>query len=173
MMINHEQHMKNYDTYMHMKNYENMRSSLSILCECIMEHNCEECKLKGEKCSNKPFYTMKNYEIEDIYNKYNDKIKKNRKEYYEKNKDESEKDKKLISDKSNEEINHPDRYKSGKYECIDVMQDVFGTDAVEYFCILNAFKYVWRNEKKNGIEDIKKAVWYLNKYIELEEKKNV
>ena len=167
MMINYEQHMKNYDTYMHMKNYENMRSSLSILCECIMEHNCEECKLKGEKCSNKPFYTMKNYEIEDIYNKYNDEIKKNRKEYYEKNKDESEKDKKLISDKNNEEINHPDRYAGSKYECIDVMQDVFGIDAVKHFCILNAFKYIWINEKKNGIEDIKKAVWYLNKYIEL------
>lgn len=159
-----------------MISYENMRSSLSILCEDIMKHNCEECKLKGEKCSNKPFYTMPNYEIEDIYykyNEYNDGVKKIRKEYYWKNKDESEKDKKLISDKNNEEINHPDRYAGSKYECIDVMQDVFGIDAVKHFCILNAFKYIWRNEKKNGIEDIKKAIWYLNKYIELEEKKNV
>ena len=67
-----------------------------------------------------------------------------------------------------EEINHPDRYASGKFECIDVMIDVFGTDAVKHFCILNVFKYLWRAEKKNGVEDIKKAVWYLNKYIELE-----
>ena len=66
-----------------------------------------------------------------------------------------------------EAINHPARYKSGKFECIDVMQDVFGTDAVKNFCILNAFKYIWRSEKKNGIEDMKKAVWYLNKYIEI------
>ena len=66
-----------------------------------------------------------------------------------------------------EEINHPDRYKSGKFECIDVMLDVFGADAVKHFCILNAFKYLWRAEKKNGVEDIKKAVWYLNKFIEL------
>ena len=66
-----------------------------------------------------------------------------------------------------EEINHPDRYAGGKFECIDVMLDVFGADAVKHFCILNAFKYIWRAEKKNGIEDIKKAVWYLNKYIEL------
>ena len=65
------------------------------------------------------------------------------------------------------EINHPDRYASGKFECIDVMIDVFGADAVKHFCILNAFKYIWRAEKKNGIEDIKKAVWYLNKFIEL------
>ena len=66
-----------------------------------------------------------------------------------------------------EEINHPDRYASGKFECIDVMLDVFGADAVKHFCILNAFKYIWRAEKKNGVEDIKKAVWYLNKFIEL------
>ena len=66
-----------------------------------------------------------------------------------------------------EEINHPDRYAGGKFECIDVMQDVFGADTVKHFCILNAFKYIWRSEKKNGVEDIKKAVWYLNKYIEL------
>lgn len=66
-----------------------------------------------------------------------------------------------------EEINHPDRYAGGKFECIEVMVDVFGADAVKHFCILNAFKYIWRAEKKNGVEDIKKAVWYLNKYIEL------
>lgn len=68
-----------------------------------------------------------------------------------------------------EEINHPDRYAGGKYECIDVMQDVFGAEAVKHFCMLNAFKYLRRAEKKNGVEDIKKAVWYLNKYIELVE----
>ena len=71
-----------------------------------------------------------------------------------------------------EEINHPDRYAGGKYECIKAMVDVFGADAVKHFCILNAFKYVWRAEKKNGIEDIKKAVWYLNKYIELGGERN-
>ena len=73
----------------------------------------------------------------------------------------------LNSGTTPEEINHPDRYAGGKFECIDVMLDVFGADAVKHFCILNAFKYIWRAEKKNGVEDIKKAVWYLNKYIEL------
>ena len=71
------------------------------------------------------------------------------------------------SEQPKEEINHPDRYASGKYECIKVMVDVFGADAVKHFCILNAFKYIWRAEKKNGVEDIKKAVWYLNRYIRL------
>ena len=66
-----------------------------------------------------------------------------------------------------EEINHPYRYAGGKFECIDVMVDVYGKEAVKHFCVLNAFKYLWRSEKKNGVEDIKKAVWYMNKYIEL------
>ena len=66
-----------------------------------------------------------------------------------------------------DEINHPDRYAGGKFECIDIMLDVFGKEAVKHFCLLNAFKYIWRQEKKGGVQDTKKAVWYLNKYIEL------
>lgn len=66
-----------------------------------------------------------------------------------------------------EEINHPSRYAGSKYECIDIMLDVFGKEAVKHFCLLNAFKYIWRQEKKGGVYDVKKAIWYLNKYIEL------
>ena len=69
--------------------------------------------------------------------------------------------------KTGEEINHPTRYAGGKYECIDVMTDVFGVDAVKSFCKLNAFKYLWREKNKNGVEDLKKCAWYLNKLIEL------
>lgn len=68
-----------------------------------------------------------------------------------------------------DEINHPSRYAGGQYECIDVMVDVFGVEAVKHFCLLNSFKYIWRAEHKNGVEDIKKANWYLNKYVELSE----
>ena len=70
-----------------------------------------------------------------------------------------------------EEINHPPRYKHGEYECIDVMVDVFGKEATEHFCLLSAFKYVWRKDYKGGIQDIKKAMWYLDKYLELEGEK--
>ena len=49
------------------------------------------------------------------------------------------------------------------------MIDVFGKEAVKNFCKLNAFKYMWRANKKNGDEDIAKAQWYLNKFIELGE----
>lgn len=67
-------------------------------------------------------------------------------------------------------VNHPSHY-TGRYECIDVMQDVFGDEATDNFCLCNAFKYIWRANKKNGLEDVKKAVWYLNKYIEEAEKR--
>lgn len=70
-----------------------------------------------------------------------------------------------------EMVNHPSHYKNGKYEAIDTMLDVFGKDKVADFCELNAFKYLWRADNKDtDIQDKKKAIWYLNKYIELKEK---
>lgn len=66
-------------------------------------------------------------------------------------------------------VNHPAHYESGDYECIDVMAETQGVAAVRDFCICNAFKYLYRHKNKNGKEDIQKAIWYLNKYLELEE----
>ena len=63
---------------------------------------------------------------------------------------------------SYEAVNHPKHYQGSKYECIEVMRDVFGDDAVKTFCTLNAFKYIWRAGKKNGSEDLNKAAWYTN-----------
>ena len=67
-------------------------------------------------------------------------------------------------------VNHPSHYESEKFECIDVMEETQGKDAVMNFCLCNAFKYLYRHKRKNGIEDIKKAKWYINKYIELAER---
>ena len=66
-------------------------------------------------------------------------------------------------------VNHPEHY-TGKYECLDVMIETQGIDAVLDFCICNAFKYLYRHRKKNGIEDLKKAKWYIDKYLEIVEK---
>jgi len=68
-------------------------------------------------------------------------------------------------------VNHPSHYETGKFECIDVMCEALGADAVKDFCLCNAFKYIYRHKRKNGDEDIKKAQWYLNKYIELSNNK--
>ena len=64
-------------------------------------------------------------------------------------------------------VNHPDHYKIGDIECIDVMLATQGVDAVINFCICNSFKYIYRHVNKNGLEDIRKAKWYLNKALEL------
>ena len=69
----------------------------------------------------------------------------------------------------NDAVNHPQHYCTGKYECIDVMLEVFGTEVTKDFCICNAFKYIYRHNKKNDLEDVKKAQYYINKYIELSE----
>lgn len=65
-------------------------------------------------------------------------------------------------------VNHPSHYETGKFECIDVMLETQGKEAVQSFCLCNAFKYLYRHKNKNGVEDIKKAAWYINKYLELE-----
>lgn len=66
-------------------------------------------------------------------------------------------------------VNHPSHYTQGGIDCIDAMVAAFGKKTVEDFCLCNAFKYVWRTRKKNGLEDCKKAQWYLNKYVEMVE----
>ncbi len=64
---------------------------------------------------------------------------------------------------------NPNHYGAGrKHECIDVMEQQFGVDAVLNFCCLNAFKYLYRCKKKdNDVENMQKARWYINKYISL------
>ena len=61
-----------------------------------------------------------------------------------------------------ETVNHPTHYTSGcGFECIEMMEMVFGKEAVHDFCTLNAFKYLWRYRQKGGADDIGKAKWYL------------
>ena len=67
--------------------------------------------------------------------------------------------------KKNDSVNKPYHYTSGKFECLDVMRDVFGDERVKTWCVLNAFKYLYRCYKKNGEEDIEKANFYLNYVI--------
>lgn len=67
-----------------------------------------------------------------------------------------------------EAVNHPQHYQ-GKHECIEVMRHMFGDNAVRCFCKCNAFKYRFRSKMKNGDEDIKKAEWYEDYLIQMDE----
>ena len=69
-------------------------------------------------------------------------------------------------------VEHPAHYNHGRFECIEVMVENFGKEAVEHFCLLNAFKYIWRTNYKNGVEDVKKAMFYLDYYLKLEGEKH-
>lgn len=62
----------------------------------------------------------------------------------------------------------PNHYTQGAIECWDAMEAAFGKEAVQWFCLCNAFKYVWRCRHKNGDEDIHKAIVYLTKYLDME-----
>lgn len=65
-------------------------------------------------------------------------------------------------------VNHPKHYQ-GKYECIDEMIAMFGVEAVKHFCMCNVYKYRFRAARKNGEEDIKKAEWYMEYLMRLNE----
>lgn len=74
-----------------------------------------------------------------------------------------------------EMVNHPSHYQStGGIEVIDVIK-AFTADlkGVEAFDTGNVIKYICRWKNKNGIEDLKKAAWYINDLINiLEEESN-
>lgn len=64
-------------------------------------------------------------------------------------------------------VNHPSHYETGTIECFDVILETQGTEAAMDFCICNAMKYIYRHRNKNGIEDIRKAKWYIDKFLNL------
>ena len=67
-----------------------------------------------------------------------------------------------------EKVNHPSHYKSETgLEAIDAIEAfTFDLNGIEAFDTGNALKYLCRWKKKNGLEDLKKAQWYLNHLIE-------
>ena len=77
------------------------------------------------------------------------------------------KEERTSTDKEKEMVNHPVHYTSGKVECIDAIESATGElTGIEAVCTGNIIKYVWRWKFKNGVEDLEKASWYLNKLIE-------
>lgn len=67
-------------------------------------------------------------------------------------------------------VNHPSHYTGGSIECIDAIKeavkDLTGIEATDTG---NAIKYLWRWSHKNGIEDLKKAIWCIKHLIRQKE----
>ncbi len=71
-------------------------------------------------------------------------------------------------------VNHPKHYQSKRgLETIDVIEafteDLTGAEATNTG---NVIKYICRWKHKNGLEDLKKARWYLNRLISIVEERN-
>ena len=67
-----------------------------------------------------------------------------------------------------EDVNSPTHYAAqGDIECIDAIRAALGSGFKEYLQG-NILKYIWRHKYKNGVEDLKKASWYLDRLIEAE-----
>ena len=68
---------------------------------------------------------------------------------------------------------NPSHYKQGKVECIDALESAtVHKTGLEAVCTANVIKYLWRYEAKNGLEDVRKAQWYINKLIDYLEHKD-
>ncbi len=62
-------------------------------------------------------------------------------------------------------VNSPVHYNKAGIETIDALEAML-VDGFDYYLQGNIVKYLWRYRYKNGVEDLKKAQWYLNKPIE-------
>lgn len=68
-------------------------------------------------------------------------------------------------------VNSPAHYGSGKIECIEYIEDFLTREEYVGYLRGNIAKYMHRWRYKNGLEDLKKATWYLDRLAELEERK--
>ena len=67
---------------------------------------------------------------------------------------------------------NPQHYKNGEVECIDALKAAtVNKTGIEAVCTANVIKYLWRYEAKGGLEDIRKARWYIDRLIQEKEAK--
>lgn len=64
-----------------------------------------------------------------------------------------------------DKVNSPSHYNHGEIECIDAIAAALTLDELKGFVRGNVIKYLWRMEHKGGLEDLKKARWYLDYLI--------
>lgn len=67
-------------------------------------------------------------------------------------------------------VNSPAHYGQGEIECIEYIFDFLSDEEIIGYLRGNIAKYLHRWRYKNGIEDLRKADWYLNRLIEHKEK---
>lgn len=162
------------------KGYTEMDSNLYVICTNNSEVEKEltigkQYKTKDEQDD---YYLIlsdegiKNYYIKDRFKKMdNDKftITPSKGEYVK-----MDNDKFTTTQNSDEEkpdmVNHPKHYTSGTLgiEVISTMEMCNTREEFMGYLRCNALKYISRFENKNGLEDVKKCVWYVKKYLAMQ-----
>lgn len=66
-------------------------------------------------------------------------------------------------------VNEPSHYNAGNIECIDYLFDNLPHEAYVGYLEGNIKKYLHRWRYKAGVQDLKKAQWYLNRLVEVME----
>ena len=65
-------------------------------------------------------------------------------------------------------VNSPPHYTAGGLEPIEIMEAKFSEEEIRGYCLGNAVKYILRAKHKgNMTQDLKKANWYLERYLKL------
>ena len=66
-------------------------------------------------------------------------------------------------------VNHPSHYTDGSIETIEAIEAALTNEEFRGYCKGNCIKYIWRERHKGGTESLKKAQWYLDRLIQLDE----
>ena len=69
-------------------------------------------------------------------------------------------------------VNHPSHYTDGAIETIEAIEAALTNEEFRGYCKGNCIKYIWRERHKGGTESLKKAQWYLDRLIQLDEAQN-
>ena len=62
-------------------------------------------------------------------------------------------------------VNQPPHYNQAGIECLDAIRAATN-EGYEFYLQGNILKYLWRYRYKNGVEDLNKAKFYLERLIE-------
>lgn len=71
----------------------------------------------------------------------------------------------IIKTPTEDKVNHPAHYTQGAVECIDALEASMTPEEFRGYLKGCQMKYVWRYQMKGGVEDLRKARWYLDKLI--------
>ena len=66
-------------------------------------------------------------------------------------------------------VNHPAHYTDGGIECIEAIEAQLTREEYRGYLKGNCVKYLWREKHKGGTESLKKAQWYLNRLVDLDQ----